>query len=243
MNQDRLPLPPPPPIPPAATKSTPPIPPPPPPPPRAEATSSAGRLPASPAASQPSVVAEPKGIAASGRELKLTDIQCEAGTQIRASINEEVVAEYAERMSQGNRFPPVDTFFDGKQYYLVDGFHRVLACRRAKVPTVECNIHLGTLTDGIWFAIGANGKNGLHRSAADTQHAIEVAVAKFPQKTQQQIAEQVGCDRSYVAKVSAQLVNIHKFEVPDTRQGRDGKKRPARYKPRKKSTLGKALPA
>ncbi len=140
----------------------------------------------------------------------------------------------------GDKFPAVDVFHDGKEYYLADGLHRILASQRAKFSVVECIIHQGTLTDAIWFAIGANGKNGLHRSAADKHHAIEMALAKFPEKTQEQIAAQVGCSQRYVSTVQAQLRTSSKFQVPDIRQGKDGRNRPTKYKPRRKST--KALP-
>jgi hypothetical protein len=126
------------------------------------------------------------------RAIKLEDISLDAGTQIRAGMREEVVSEYAERMLAGDQFPPVDVFFDGTAYYLVDGFHRVLAASRAKLSVIQCIVHPGNVSDAIWFAIGANRKNGLQRTAMDKRRAIETALGAFSDKTQSQIALHVG---------------------------------------------------
>jgi hypothetical protein len=52
-----------------------------------------------------------------------------------------------------------------------------------------------------------------------------LALAKFPDKTQEQVANHVGCDRAYVSKVASELVNSHKLKLPTTRKGKDGKER------------------
>lgn len=176
------------------------------------------------------------------KSIKLLEIQCDAGTQIRAGLTEEVVCEYSERLLAGDQFPPVDVFFDGKAYYLADGFHRIQAARRAKIEAFHCTVHPGGADDALWFAIGANRKNGWPRTVADKHHAIELALTKFPQKTQEQVAQHVGCDRSYVSKVGNELVNIHKLKLPASRKGKDGKSRPTKYKSRKKVNFQETPP-
>lgn len=61
------------------------------------------------------------------RPVALDLIQFDAGTQIRAAINEAVVGEYAELMQADTKFPPVVLFHDGNAYYMADGFHRAMA--------------------------------------------------------------------------------------------------------------------
>jgi hypothetical protein len=177
------------------------------------------------------------------RPISLADIRLDAGTQIRAGVTEDVVSEYCERMLAGDVFPDVDVFFDGTAYYLADGFHRVLAAGRAKLSVIQCTVHPGSLAEALWFAIGANRKHGLLRSATDKHHAIELALTKFPEKTQEQVAQHVGCDRSYVSKVGNQLVNIHKLTLPAVRKGKDGRSRPTKYKARKQAKAEEAPPA
>lgn len=51
----------------------------------------------------------------------------------------------------------------------------------------------------------------------------------WPEKTQQEIAEQVGCSQALVHKVKDELITRDKLDLPDTRMGRDGKERPTTY--------------
>ena len=60
------------------------------------------------------------------KTIKLIDIVIDAGTQQRATINNDVVAEYAEAMKCGSKFPAITVFFNGSSNYLVDGYHRWL---------------------------------------------------------------------------------------------------------------------
>lgn len=175
------------------------------------------------------------------RELKIADIVMDAGTQIRVALNEGTIIEYSERMLAGDKFPPADVFFDGKGYYLADGFHRVLAAKRANLSVFACNVHPGAADRGLWFALAANRRNGLQRTTADKQRAIELAFNKFPEKTQQQIAEQVGCSQQYVAKIQNQLTTSCKLKLPAVRRGQDKKAYRTKRKPRaNKATAGKA---
>src|SRR5688500_13986666 len=90
----------------------------------------------------------------------LHSIRTDAGTQVRAAINEDVVAEYADLMAGGVAFPPVVIFHDGSAAYLADGFHRVLAARRIGAASIVADVRAGTTTDALWYALGANNTNG-----------------------------------------------------------------------------------
>ena len=163
------------------------------------------------------------------QSIKIETIRLDSGTQSRAWTNEEAIADYADRMIEGDKFPPVDIFFDGNEYHLADGFHRVLAACRCEFKDILANIHKGSVQDAIWFAIGANKSNGIKRTAGDKKKAIEIALAKFPDKTQQQIAEHIGCNQSTVARCQSELMQTHKLSLPATRKGKDGKERPTKY--------------
>lgn len=56
--------------------------------------------------------------------IALTSIRTDGGTQPRARLNEDQVAEYVEAMESGATFPPLVVFHDGAAYWLADGFHR-----------------------------------------------------------------------------------------------------------------------
>lgn len=128
----------------------------------------------------------------------IADIVIDAGTQVRAAINEQVVADYAERMTEGAQFPAIVVFHDGNRYYLADGFHRTLAAKRNEWRSLEADVHQGTRQDALWFALGANKANGSRMNERDKQHAVALALAMWPDRMQREIAEQVGCSRSLV---------------------------------------------
>lgn len=164
--------------------------------------------------------------------LELSKIRCDSGTQSRLGINDETVGEYSERMVAGDQFPAMDVFFDGTEYHLADGFHRYMAASRNRVGKFECVVHSGTATDALWFALGANKSNGMRMTSGDKRKAIELALAKFPDKTQEAIAAHVGCSQQYVAKVQSELTTSGKLKAPATRKGKDGKSRKTSYKKR-----------
>lgn len=123
----------------------------------------------------------------------LTSIAFSEGTQVRASIDVGLVGEYAEAMADGAVFPPIVVFHDGNRYYLADGFHRFLAAQRFEARDIAADVRAGTKADALWFALGANRKNGKRLSETDKRHAIVLALQTWPDKSQNQIAEQVGC--------------------------------------------------
>lgn len=161
--------------------------------------------------------------------IAIKSIAIDGGTQARAAINEEVVTEYAERMAQGDKFPPVIVFHDGSRYHLADGFHRTLAAARNKQASIEADVRQGTLDDAVWFALGANRNNGQRLTRSDVRHAVELALKRWPDKTQESIAEQVGCSQATVQRVHAELIQLNKLHLPPTRTGADGKERPTTY--------------
>ena len=58
-----------------------------------------------------------------------------------------VVDEYSELLRQGSEAPQVIAYFDGEEYWLYDGFHRVAAARALGIREVAAEIHLGTYAD------------------------------------------------------------------------------------------------
>jgi hypothetical protein len=131
----------------------------------------------------------------------LADIAFDAGTQVRAAINEQVVTDYAERMTDGVEFPPIVLFHDGNAHYLADGFHRYMAAQRNQFRDIEADVRAGTKEDALWFALGANKVNGQRMTEADKTHAVALALRQWPEKMQREIAEQIGCSESLVSKV------------------------------------------
>lgn len=158
--------------------------------------------------------------------IKIEDIKTGAGTQTRAMINEQVVGEYAEAMEDGAVFPPVIVFHDGTDFWMADGFHRIMAATRNGFTDIEGDIKKGTRQDALVYALGANVTNGLRRTNADKCHCVQIALREFPDWSDRRIAEACGVSHPFVLKLRPQVVTIT-TSTPTTRVGRDGKEYPA----------------
>ena len=154
--------------------------------------------------------------------LRLPLIRTDAGTQSRAAINETTVAEYAERMIAGDRFPPVVVFLNNGDYLLADGFHRLLAKRLAKFEWIDAEVRQGTRLDALKYSLSANHQHGLRRTNEDKRHAVEIALREFPGWADRAIAQMCGVSHPSVGAARRQLVN---FTSCAERVGRDGKHR------------------
>lgn len=157
-------------------------------------------------------------------------------TGIRSATDEQVVAEYADRMTAGDKFPPIVLFREGDKYHVSDGFHRIAAADKIGAKDIEAEVRDGSLKEALWHALGANRKHGHRLTASDVARAIEIALREFPSKSQTMIAEQIGCNQSTVSRVREQLMQAHKLTPPDRTTGKDGKSRPSSRKRRPRKT-------
>jgi len=67
--------------------------------------------------------------------------------QPRDNLIEETVQKYMALLRQGEKLPPLEVRFDGKHYFLADGFHRLEAARRMGLKTIAVEIRRGTLAE------------------------------------------------------------------------------------------------
>lgn len=103
--------------------------------------------------------------------IEISKIRTDGGTQPRARIDDQIVSDYANAMKDGDQFPPVEVFFDGSNYWLADGFHRLAAARWIKAE-IAITIHQGSLEDAILYSAGANATHGLRRSNEDKRRSV-----------------------------------------------------------------------
>ena len=139
--------------------------------------------------------------------LPIANIRIDGGTQPRAMLDFEAIEDYAEAMGAGVKFPPVVVFYDGENYWLADGFHRVKAAYAAGFDTIVCEICQGTLEEAQWYSFSANRNNGLRRTTQDKQRAIKAALLHACGQTlsDRQIAKHVGVDQKTVTNWRQQL--------------------------------------
>ena len=104
--------------------------------------------------------------------IDISKIKIDSKAQSRMKLCKATIDEYAEGYKEGVKFPPVTLFYDGKDYWLADGFHRYFGAQQAGKKVIQEDITPGTLREAILHSVGANASHGLPRSNADKRKAI-----------------------------------------------------------------------
>jgi len=149
----------------------------------------------------------------------LDDIRTDGGTQPREYLNELVLSEYAESMTNGTMFPPVVIFFDGSDYWLADGFHRFFAAKKCGTREMTADVQQGTRRDARLYAVGANSTHGLRRTNADKRRAALTLLqdTEWQRWSNREIARQCGVTHTFVAKLRRELLEEPSPATPDTK--------------------------
>lgn len=139
--------------------------------------------------------------------IEIAKIRRDGDTQPRTELSNDVVADYAEDMKKGAEFPPVTVFFDGNEYWLADGFHRVQAKWIEGIKEVRAEVHVGTQRDAILYAVGANATHGLRRTNADKHNAVVRLLRdnEWSQWSNREIARQCLVDEKTVRNIRKKL--------------------------------------
>ncbi len=119
--------------------------------------------------------------------LPLDNIRQDGGTQPRAYMDGNTVQDYSLEMSNGVVFPPVIVFYDGTNYWLADGFHRVAAAVFCGWTAIAAIVKQGTCRDAVLFSCGVNATHGLRRTNEDKRRVVlrlrhNGAIAKLPSR-------------------------------------------------------------
>lgn len=141
------------------------------------------------------------------KTLNLLNIRIDGGTQARLQLNQDVVAEYAEKMREGEVFPPVTVFFDGSDYWLADGFHRYFATKSNAKTSIDCDVENGTQQEAKKYSWKANTRRGLRLNHDDYRNIILAMLQDIEAKewSNRKIAEWVGVTHTTVNKIKNSL--------------------------------------
>jgi hypothetical protein len=146
-------------------------------------------------------------VASRSVEIPLAQMRLDGGTQPRASIDAEAVKDYADAMREGAPLPAVTLFYDGTDYWLADGFHRIHAARQVGFKTFAADVQMGAQRDAILYAVGANSQHGKRRSNEDKRRAVELLLrdAEWVQWSDNKIAQQCAVSQPYVGHIREKL--------------------------------------
>lgn len=158
--------------------------------------------------------------------LSLNAIELDTSIQCRASIDTAVVNDYAERMSAGDEFPPVEVFGTKSKCWIGDGWHRTLAAKQLGLNGIAAKLTAGGRVDALKHALGANALHGHRRSNADKRRAVEIALREFPKLSSRAVAKLCGVSAGLVD--GARPAELPNLGTSTERTGQDGKQYPAR---------------
>lgn len=150
------------------------------------------------------------------QRVAIADMRLDGDTQPREHLNEETIDEYAEAMEAGDEFPPVDLFFDGSNYWLADGFHRIGAAERIGARDHRAIIHQGTRRDAVLFSVGVNAQHGLRRSPEDKRRAVMTLLQdeEWGGWSNREIARRANVSEALVRKVREErMLSAHESQI------------------------------
>lgn len=154
--------------------------------------------------------------------LELDKIRLDGDTQPRESIIEELVKHYTELVLDGIEMTPVTVFFDGKHYWLGDGFHRYHAHKNAGLNDIEVEVINGTKRKAWIFSLSANGRHGMPRTLKDRRNSVMRALndVELSGKSDRELAKICDVSRMTVGRVrkEIELANAPQPEKPETKE-------------------------
>lgn len=154
--------------------------------------------------------------------MKLTEITVDSSLQGRSKLNQEVIDEYSETLREGGKLPAIKVFRIGSSHYLVDGWHRYFAHKKAGLADIEVDVIDGNMREATLYAIGANDDHGLRRNNEDKRKAVMMLLddVEWSEWNDSEIAKAARVSRMTVSRIKSSL-GIKKDEVKIIRDGKE----------------------
>ncbi len=156
--------------------------------------------------------------------LPLITIRMDGNTQARETLDMVVISEYAEAMKRGDAFPPVDLYFDGTNYWLADGFHRVKAATQVGQDAIAAVVHQGGQREALLHAVGANDTHGLRRSNADKRKAVLTLLTdkEWQEWSDNEVARRTRTSNHFVTKIRQEHLGTFQDSAAPRKVNRGG---------------------
>lgn len=140
-------------------------------------------------------------------KVEVKKINLKENTQSRVEINQNTVDEYAADLKGGAKFPPVVLYKNEKSYYVGDGWHRILAFKKAGEKNIDADIKQGTKRDAVLYSVGSNAAHGLRRTNEDKRKAVTLLLAdkEWAQWSNREIARQSCVGEKLVRTIRKEL--------------------------------------
>ena len=156
--------------------------------------------------------------------MKLTEITVDSSLQGRCKLNQEVVDEYSEVLREGGKLPAIKVFRVGSSHYLVDGWHRYFAHKKAGLADIQVDIIDGTKREATLYAVGANDDHGLRRTNDDKRKSVMMLLddMEWSEWSDREIAKAAKVSSMFVGKLRKAL-GLQPEEVKAVVNGKETK--------------------
>jgi hypothetical protein len=157
------------------------------------------------------------------KKLKIADITMDVGIQPRFKLDLDLVKEYAEKMRDGEKFPPPVVFCDGSHNYLSAGFNRVMALKSNGHVEIECEVINGTIEDAQDYAWKSNNDHGAPLTAEEKREIIRKALKtkRYSESSNNELAKEFKISSMTVGRVRIAMQEDSKEEQPKERKYKD----------------------
>ncbi len=135
--------------------------------------------------------------------LPIDSIRTDGNTQVRVEESPEAIQRYADALAANRQLPPIHVFFDGSDYWLADGHHRLAAYKKRGLDSISCVVHEGDQTAALKYACQANQEHGLPLTNADKRNIV-LTYFKIPgneNKSNNAVAKELGVSVPFVKSV------------------------------------------
>ncbi len=159
--------------------------------------------------------------------------------QSRTETNEQTIEDYSDAIKMGDEFPPLLVYFDGTHFWLVDGYHRYHANKKAGKAGVSCEVVNDTFTNAVLRAASVNAKHGMRRTHADRRKAVMTLLEDdlWKKWSNSEIASHCGVSISFVSNLRTESNTTPDVVTYKTATGKVMTKAKAAGRPAKEQEL------
>lgn len=153
--------------------------------------------------------------------IAIAKLRRDGGTQPRAMLDPATVDVYADGVREGASFPPIGAVYDGTDYWVWDGFHRIAGHEAAGKTKIAADIQPGTRRDAVLLACGANATPGLRRTTEDKRRAVILLLRddEWRKWSDRAIARHARVSNTFVGNLRDVTVNVDSERSFTTRHG------------------------
>jgi len=158
------------------------------------------------------------------KDIPIDKIIVDPSISSRIQLSEETIFKYAQSLFNGDQFPPIDLYYNGSDYVLADGTHRLEAYRLENRDTIPAKVYEGGRNEAFVHAAGSNVKHGLLRNNRDKHHVVENVLkdSTLGVLSDNKIAEICAVSQPFVGKVR-KMLTYNGYKFPEKRKTSDGR--------------------